>query len=212
MKRNNPRIKRAFLGGETCFIFVIIVLLSNACNEIKVDNNIGDGGLITENPCSPPCFLGVIPDVTSKPQAVEILKQQGFGDYKQFDNIISYGNSIDIKYDSNEYVNVISFAPTATLEVEAIIEKYGPPDIVEVISDMLSTPEHNHLRMGFFYNKLLTYIRLETQETFSAYSLGETIKVNRIVYFNKSAYENAKTVSKHSVQWKGYGLYVDPAP
>jgi hypothetical protein len=212
MKRQNLHTKRPFLSWASCILITLIVLLLNACNSKTVNNDIGDGGLITEKPCSPPCFLGIIPDTTTKDQVVEMLKQKGFSEYKQIGNILSYGNSIDIKYDSKEYVNTISFVPTTILTTQVIIEKYGPPNMVEVVYDTFSTPEHNYFSMGFYYDQLQTYIKLENQEIYPAYSLGEDTKIEHIVYYNEGAYKNAKSISKHSVQWKGYGSYVDPAP
>ncbi len=47
-------------------IFVSIIIISSCIQSSPSD--IGDGGFISEKPCEAPCFLNIIPDVTSEEQ------------------------------------------------------------------------------------------------------------------------------------------------
>ena len=50
--------------------------------------SIEDGGLISKNPCGAPCFLGVTPGITTKPQIIEILHERNLYDLCKFDEYV----------------------------------------------------------------------------------------------------------------------------
>jgi hypothetical protein len=192
-------------------ILVISIFLIS-CLNITTQNKIGDGGLLTDNPCSPPCFLGIIPGSTTRDQAIKILAKKGFDKYEQKNDTLNFNDTIYLAYDSKEYVNLIEFSLSSTVEVRNIIEKYGYPNAAEVLYDIFSTPEDNYFDMGIYYDKLQTYIMLERQKVFPAYTLRETTKIKRVIYFDEASYKKAINNIKHITEWKGYGLYQDPAP
>ena len=63
-------------------LFVKLLLLLfwvfsiSACNA-KNEFDIGDGGFISDQICSPPCFMSITPGITNKVEAIEILKAKG---------------------------------------------------------------------------------------------------------------------------------------
>jgi hypothetical protein len=205
--KNLNRRKYVFIA----LIFILPFLLTS-CENILPGNAIGDGGLLSGHPCSAPCFWEVYPGLTTKDQAIKILQRYGASNYQQEGNIISYGNSIDFQNDVNGIVDIVAFAPSSTIAVDALIAKYGVPDAVEVIYDVSSTPENNYFDMKLYYDDLYTHVTLERQETWPAYVLSRDTRIAEAIYFSEKSYNAARTASQHLTGWKGYGSYKDPNP
>lgn len=175
-------------------------------------HDIEDGGILSGKPCSPPCFWGIDPGVTTKGEATEILQRQGASSPQQEGNIVSYGNSAAFQYDENDLVDRVAFAPSSVITVGEILAKYGIPDAVEVTHDIASTPEHNYFDMQLYYDDLHTHFVLEQQEVWPAYVLSQDTSIAKSIYFAEKAYDAAKKASEHLSAWKGYGSYKDPNP
>jgi len=194
-----------------CLLGVILWVLTS-CDYTFLGNRIGDGGLLSEKPCPTPCFWEIRPGVTTKDQAIEILRGRGAITYHQINNSVFYDDVISFEYDSNGIVNSVTFTPSTAVTVESLITKYGNPDAVVVIYDYSSTPEHNSFGAGLFYDSLHTYVGLMgMHDTWPpVYHLSQGTRITDVTYFTESYYETWKASSTHHTsKWNGYGVYED---
>src|SRR6202142_3721933 len=105
---------------------------------------IGDGGLLSGKICGPPCFIGVIPGVTTKNDAITLLQSRGlFQDCTEIDTTKEGGgheiicthptSALAVSIANNgDLVSGISFPPSVEITVAQIIGKYGQPTVVSM--------------------------------------------------------------------------------
>ncbi len=178
---------------------LIIVVLVSSCNSVS-----GDGGFLSENPCGPPCFYGIMPGVTTKSEAEEIFNQNLFSctffDYtpggKQGFMCSWGGVGLD---DEGNIVTGVTFRTSSKITLQQVIDKYGEPDFVS--TGIVSLPD-DKVRVGMIleFKTIRTSIRLEEQHA-PKYTVREDSVVHDIAYFADSE------PGPSDVPWKGYGEY-----
>ncbi len=207
MNRNTSLISRLVI----CLVGMILLLLMS-CDYTLLGKRIGDGGLLSGEPCPAPCFWEIRPGITTKDQAIEILRSKAaISDY-QMNNLVFYGDAVSFEFDSNGLVDRITFTPSTSITVGSLIAKYGSPDAVIVIYNYSSTPEHNSFAAGIFYDSLSTYVGLiGMQDTWPpVYHVGQDTLITYVSYFADSSYMTWKESSTHHIsRWNGYGDYKD---
>jgi hypothetical protein len=179
-------------------------------SRAQIENLILDGGLISKNPCGPPCFWGILPGVTREDQVDEILNS------KNINEICSVYNNeeqsglrgldclflINISYRKHtDIVEIVSFVPTEEILVSDVIAQYGYPSQILVFSTGL--PDHSKsIDMDLYYNDIQSVIDLPRMDG-SVYNLSADTKVTAVSYYEKLN----PTISEHLQPWNGFGQY-----
>jgi|WetSurMetagenome_2_1015567.scaffolds.fasta_scaffold131281_1 hypothetical protein len=205
---------RLFFYGHNpkLLAFILLILLITSCTKNSVMKVINDGGVISQKPCSPPCFLGIVPGITNRSYAIDELKKKGIKGYVEKNSALNYFDLLYLQYDQNFLIYEINFIPSANILIGEIIKIYGEPDTANVTYDPSSRPEHNYFEMEVYYDSLQSIFVLERQENWPGFSVTRETKVIRIIYGEESVYEGRKRSTSHIVNWKGYAIYSDPNP
>jgi len=180
--------------------------------------DIKDCGFLSGDPCEAPCFFGIIPKNTKETQAVQILK-----DYGLYENCYIYDNesesglrgavcsNVSIAYfRDTDLVGSIAFRPTQHLTVEMVIEKFGEPDAVSVVSARFNWEKQSKTSMALVYNKINATINLGEQEE-NIFQLKPSTLIKSIGY----SYHTFPLLTEYDSEvmflsfWHGYGEYQD---
>jgi len=198
-----------------CCIVVAVTFLASCEWETlgaSIAEQTGDGGLLSEDTCSAPCFWGITPGETTKEQVVEILEQKN-GSYicetNTRLNILSCRNSLSIGFDRTDYVKAVCIYLSSAISVEEVIEKYGAPYAVEVICDDI-VPDRTIFDMRLFYDEIYAAISLQRQETWPDYDVERETLVSYVCYFDENTYFDTLASNKYLTEWIGYGSYSEP--
>ena len=187
----------------------ILVLLSACQNSNEKSLDIGDGGLLSGEPCSAPCFWNIIPSVTTEKQAQDIISTKlNLKNCNYWDTRDSGGtrglrcSNLGVTFNDLDIVNMVSYQPSTVITVNEVIRKYGAPDGVSIgILGIEMTPP---LSMRLYFDQIGMIISLPEQNSVT-YNLQPETSVKSIGYFEQSEYN----FSKSSAQiWKGFGEYL----
>ncbi|MBC7228084.1 MAG: hypothetical protein H5T61_12790 [Thermoflexales bacterium] len=174
--------------------------------------DIGDGGFLSEEPCGPPCFWGIIPGQTTEAEVIKILQRRGMYatcEVRDFEpeggeRVISCGSRLIIGFErGSEVVNGIGFSPSLTIAAEEVITKYGEPELVEVGGLGVHVID---FQLTMAYPGMLTWVRLSLQDKLP-YILEPSTRVRNIAYavdFGDPCYYEDNPLWK---EWHGYGEY-----
>ena len=199
------------------YFIVFIALMMGACNTAPAQGpliNIGDGGFLSEKPCGPPCFMGIIPGESSETDVISVLK-----DLNIFSGCEAFINQSDdsekgyicrglviVRMDrSSNLVTSIGYQPDDTIHVKEAITKFGPPNYLMVVNS--SPTEIVKIGMILYYDRPPMAIVLPNQGGVS-YDLLPDITIENIGYSSKSDYDQLiQSFSKFFLTWKGYSEY-----
>jgi hypothetical protein len=171
--------------------------------------NISDGGLISKEPCGPPCFWGITPGESNKEQAYKIInskvdinlctswdtRDQG-GDYG-----IRCEDVFGLTFNDQGKVCSIGIKPSISIFVSDVINQFGNPDAIKV--SILGLHNNPPFTMMLFYEKWKMRIDLYEQET-SYYEIQPINQIEGVLYLDQTSYR----ASLKSYQlWQGYGKY-----
>ena len=183
-------------------------------------DEIGDGGFLSGEPCGPPCFLGIIPDVTKESDAVKILQDNGlYQDCSFVNNEPESGlrgfhcSSALVSitfFRGTDLVGGVGFYPVQRLTVEMVIEKYGEPDAVSVRSIWFNWEAQPETSMTLFYNDINATLSLGTQGG-NVFNLEPSTPIISVGY-SKPGFPSAdedEAFRKYLSLWQGYGEYQD---
>ena len=133
--------------------------------------------------------------VCPKPESFDTTSQGGTRGF-------TCGDWITVSvFKDQENVEALGYSPSGSLAIGEIVDGLGPPDAVRVISSGL--PEHQRSTMLVYYDR--THMRiLLPEEAGLAYRLDEEARVERVVYLEKTFFEQDR--SEASV-WAGFGEY-----
>jgi hypothetical protein len=186
----------------------VIVALPTVEEEVPLD--IGDGGLISDIPCSAPCFFGITPGVSSNIDVIQNLKQNEIysGCHMKGSGVSCPGYVIYLD-ESTLLCETISYNLTDIMTIADVIEKFGNPDLWGVVS----VNEHSHqiidpetIWLSLNYNSLHMEVNLEYQEVHDReYILSPGTKVRGVTYFNNETYHYSG-----QMVWPGYGSFEAP--
>jgi hypothetical protein len=174
---------------------------------------IGDGGLLSEKSCKPPCFWGITPGVTLESETWEILKAKEINDACQpwqnsergiqcnwKNGILAIGLGSD--YDG---ITFIAFGLDASVKINQVIEKYGEPTGITVWRSGI--PEYPKVGLTMFYDTITTRLDFMTQDG-SVYDLRPDAEVIDVSYFNPEEYPDYVQIFEGELYtWNGYGEY-----
>jgi hypothetical protein len=200
------------------FLFILTIIVLSSCNGtihtntiIKAKIDIGDGGLLSQKPCGPPCFYGMIPSITTTDQAQTILKDMVLEQYCTiFGDLTEPGIrglecqgivNVGIK-ESSDYVEFIGYFPSITITVGEVIDKYGEPNSIS--KSLLSRNDFPFIwKMVIYYNDIKMDVHLEKQKG-NTYKLEYGTKIIVIGYNDEISYYS---LIEGNSAWHGYGEY-----
>jgi hypothetical protein len=189
-----------------------LLLLLLACTSISPSRvtDIGDGGFLSEQPCGPPCFWDITPNITREAQVIQVLQTQGlFQNCETFNNEAQSGyRGINCRFVvsvafqlGTDIVSIVGFKPSSKLTVKGVISKYGNPDSVTVTASGL--PEHPRTVMVLYYDKIYTNLVLTEQEGVEFEVIADT-EIENIGYSDQADYNLS---NRYAFKWNGYGKY-----
>lgn len=206
------------------FVVVLLLVALTSCiqdaemtllgtPEPTTTNPFGDGGLLSKEPCTPPCFYGIIPGLTTEEGARETLEQNVvFENCEEFDNSAQGGSGQGIRCNffgihfSESMVYNLGFYPESELTLGKIIAEYGEPDQLYTFSS--STPDYplyGDLNLCFESLSMIVGLPAMLGEV---YSVSQETKILFINYLSSQEnYTNLCYDLEGSQPWVGYGEY-----
>lgn len=214
---------------KTMFFICILFLLSGCgmknVTVIKTTpspgllRQIDDGGLLSKAPCGPPCFYNVIPNLTNKEQAEEILKTfYDLQDCEYWDGVDSgrleitcpntnkYQASqfIAIRFDRSNLVENISFTPYKLVTVKDVVDKYGSPSGVYIAGDTDDGSAPVYVFMTIQYDEMKMELRLPSVQA-DSYEVLPTTSIEIVSYHEINP-------NMFVIPWKGFQSYPVTVP
>jgi len=200
-KRN---IKSAFL-----LFAIVISLMQIGCRKKTVTSYRipGDGGLLSQEPCGPPCFYGITPGITSKDEAEDILVNSlKLKNCHEYDidipgGILSCEGIHHLSYNENYLVTEVGYYLDKDITVKELLEKYGEPNNVATFTfgyhkDFVSS-------IQIYFSNIVMSVSTEKRDGNSFTVSPETI-IDDVTY---SIYKETKDNNLFIQEWKGYGEY-----
>jgi hypothetical protein len=194
-------------------IFVSIIIISSCIQSSPSD--IGDGGFISEKPCEAPCFLNIIPDVTSEEQLKEIINQTpALSSCKEYDFTDSGGTmgftcaNANFSIIDGKVVGV-SYLPSSNIMIQNVISKYGEPERALVFEQNLPD-DPAQVGMRLLYDNPCIEVSTEIQNG-KIYNVSQNTSIYRVVYLGKELCQKNQQL-QHTDTWKGYGSYSISSP
>jgi len=202
------------------FIVCLILVSFTSCapNHSDSQQNLPEnGGFLSGEPCSAPCFSGITPSKTNFEQVEAILNKSRVLSDKNgsklvcktnidFDNrkIMECQNGLWIGADAKtNFVDYISAKLTPQVSLDSVFEKYGQPDFIVV--RLTSVPDYADNAAILFFDSIQMVVTLETSIE-SPYPVSASNVVVEIEYFDKNRYQQ-RWNDYHPVKWNGYGSY-----
>ncbi len=171
----------------------------------------GDFGILSQEPCGPPCFQGITPGVTSFDEAALIFKSAGFPcrvDDAQGKRLLCSSGRTQIMVTNYRLctldstapmVGAITLTPPDKLTVGEFITQYGLPDSVL----MAWGPQS-----ALLYASLQTFVFFTMPQGEQSYTLTPDTTIEAVIYVTDAGYQTClQTAAKDRQQWKGYGAY-----
>jgi hypothetical protein len=167
---------------------------------------IGDGGLISAQPCSWPCFFGIRVGETRLEQVIPILEENSSFTCKQDNEMrIKCGHSVIIWVNqSTKIVDTIGFDPSESIFVHDVIEKYGQPDLVQATPSGI--PEAPMTTMLLFFDSIKMRVHLPAING-EEYAVSYQTEVEWVTYLDDPLYLDLRANS-YSQPWAGYDTYM----
>ena len=95
---------------RTSLLLTFISILCISCYRKGLE--IKDGGLLSGEPCGPPCFIGIIPGVTTEEQVYQIIKNQNLNALCEKDDKVARGGERGITCSN---IFIVTFANKSNL-------------------------------------------------------------------------------------------------
>lgn len=181
---------------------------------------IGDGGLITGEPCGPPCLWGIEPGKSSKSDVYQMLTQKGLVDscttIDQYQHAVDQGiggwgcsSGLDIEFkQSTKIINYIRFELTPPIMLQDIIKKHGNPNVV--VMSMPAEYEYPNFiaRIVFYEIRVILYFdgKYEGSYNEAKYEIEPTMLISVVVYSDSESF-NESLLGDSGIPWRGYGSY-----
>lgn len=194
-----------------CILLVFLISCTPHTNA-QVNVQIGDGGLLSDASCGPPCFWDITPGITGKSQAWDILAKRGVSQACQEESGGSEGirsiqcrfgdsntnRGIGMQFDHSNIIDFIIFDPTSPIAIQDVVKKYGAPSHIGVYQGGSAV---------LFYDAILTSLFLVRQGG-STYQLQADSKIEQVAYFTPQSYAaDLQAMCCQLHEWHGYGVY-----
>jgi hypothetical protein len=178
---------------------------------------IGDGGFLSNFPCSAPCFFDIYPGETSPDGVVKSLKQYNFlAACRTFefyneptDEQITGWDCPNFSIDYSQTTQLVAwirFEPTQSVILRDAIDTYGAPDVVIVSEPDL--PDNPSVSAVLYYIDLRIELFLRGEQTGWIYSITPETSISTIVYLDEASFDEDRQIfSDESMNWDGYRSY-----
>ncbi len=174
---------------------------------------IGDGGLISDQPCASPCFFEVHIGETQLADVTAILRKNGISPCDHLnESVIVCGEgvfTIIVGADpATSIVEGITFYPSTPVALGDVIEKYGKPNRAWVQSE--GTPEHPYMSAFLLWDSMKMRIDLPEDSSNIAketYTIENETKIWSVSFMNNPDFSSLFNNS-FAKPWNGYGDYV----
>ena len=198
--------------------FILITGCTNVTNNPSVvilrnSNPVGEGGLLSKQPCGPPCFYGLIPGSTSDKDVGKTMQNLStiFVGCKTFDftNTGGYRGAncdyVNVGYNNGSTLEMVAFRPSSDLVIRQVVDQYGPPDLVSV--GIVSLPESpDKTRMVLLYDQIQATLQLPDQNG-TQFIIGPDTQISYVVYLSKDNYHETRDIPSN-LAWHGFGTYI----
>lgn len=175
------------------------------------DIDIGDGGLLSGEPCASPCTFGVRVGETQLEQVIPVLGQNGVSHCWTEPNLTwslvsCGGNRLNVQVNrQTNLVVAIWFDPSVPISLGEIIETYGEPNYVTLDQETLDT-----IHPRFYWNSIRMSVLLP-EISGGTYDVKKTTTVEEIQFSDENLYRiSDKETSSYYKPWRGYGIYQAP--
>ncbi len=206
-------------------LIILIVLMTNLLSACQLRlpfgprpiMKVGDGGFLSGEPCGPPCFWNITPDVSKKQDAIEALQAHFDKDFNSQNCELWSGpdifqdiscNPVYIGFNQTRDVGVIGFPPGIRITVEDAISKYGPPSAISVASIRGDKRGFTiSVAMSIYFDDIYTQANLPEQDG-KAYFVEPSTIINWIAYLGKDEWKSSMKFATRP--WQGYSGYEGP--
>jgi hypothetical protein len=165
-----------------------------------------DGGFLSQKPCGPPCFAGIVPGQTSEAEAIRIselidhLRECHLEDRPNQGRWIECQGAIVNIDKSTSIVDSLGFRTLEVLTLGDAIAQYGKPDYLYFVPD--GTPEHPYIRGLVCFDMISARVDLERQQ-WPTYEITSALEITNISY-GQSCFAG---LDHWKEEWRGYGDY-----
>jgi hypothetical protein len=216
-------------GGTMKFLnrlfFLLLLGLLVSCGNRSTSspskaNDLGDGGFLSKDPCGPPCFWNIVPDITTDVQAKKIIQEHiDIHDCEQWpkndrDKAINCG-PLALQFTEFHKVANIAFSPAQKITIGDVVQEYGEPDavVVDVFKAGYSNlGDKTTVWMDVYFDDIKTIIHMLEQEG-EIYSVEEDSPIGGFAYVGQDKWGGYRLLAK---PWTGFHLYegetVSPNP
>ncbi len=212
------------LGGVLSILVIAMALLWFAYKKdptyvvqlyyvAKYGVHIGDGGILSNVPCSAPCVFGIRAGETKFDQVISTLEKNGIPSSKCLTEpnlswfLFTCGaGRLTVQVDTQtNIVNAVWIHPNDSISLGEIIEKYGEPNHVAIDQE---APGTVHPR--FYWSSIRMLVSLPEISS-GTYSVEKTAKIESIQFSDENLYRaSEKESNPYYKPWKGYGIYQSP--
>jgi hypothetical protein len=190
-----------------------------ACGVILEDGPEGgfftndDGGLITGEPCGPPCLEGITPGLSTEEDVMALLQRAGLRDrctvthhQTQGKRIVQCGGSIGFSVDDSTLaVESISYSPPGEIRVGDLLEANGDPSYLLVIEE--GRPDQPIISARMVYDRLKMIVLL-SQVDGTQYLVTADTPLLSVSYSDGDRFDEFLTLNSGLLlEWRGYGTY-----
>jgi len=179
--------------------------------------DIGDGGFLSKQPCGPPCFFGITPDINSEDDVLLFLQENiGLSRCLSWDSIDDGGTrgiscdkfEFTFTFQQDDIVDGIGFIPHEEVTINEVIAIYGNPNGLSVVENVDDMGNIIGVRIILYYDSIYTRLDLPEQVG-SIYEIIPETLVASVSYLDRSTYDRYINRTK---PWAGYGEYPASSP
>jgi hypothetical protein len=200
---------------------VLLILLSvttGSCSARSPSDK--DRGLLSGDPCAPPCFEGVTPGESHQADVEALLTRTGVLDTCEYipqpddqrqEELAVAGFLCEgfttFAFDVQSATLVqLAFQPSRGVTTGEFIRVHGQPSGVFVWVE--GSPDQPLVGMELYFEKLATILHVNMTDGVT-FNLRESTDITRVVYASDAFFENAVNSDPRAglQPWRGYGLY-----
>ncbi|MFH2102923.1 MAG: hypothetical protein ABIJ39_06160 [Chloroflexota bacterium] len=189
-----------------------LAFTGNLPNEVL--QQLGDGGILSQDPCRLPCFLNLIPGESTYTDVVRALEELEIMEWCTIERDTdvycfeyeTIRHSLSFLCDQSEILRVIYFQPDSPIPVGDVISVYGTPSSLW----FYSYEDLGYLGvMGrLYYDDDSTAFFLHDQSHI-IYDLSPESLIEVVKIYSIDTYAEIHYMPELEVEWRGYGLYED---
>jgi len=195
--------------------FALISLLLASCTQSvasrqDVTSAFIARGFLAQEPCGPPCFLGMEPGISTESEVRGILEELGLYQHCEGYDTEEEGGSRGLVCGgflvgyrpASDIVEVIGFSLPSEATVDDVIAVYGAPQ--SALAGREGIPEFPKTGMSLFYPHIRVTLGLPPQEG-TVYKVVPSTLVSGVTYHDPESY--ARVWGPELPRWEGYGEY-----